>query len=80
MRAVSGFCASRAFIERRELAEARSDTEGLAASRGVPAFAADDDNGTDAADEDAEDRTPKQGLMIPASMGLRFQVPADLAS
>lgn len=66
--------------QRGELAEARCDAEGLAASRGVPAFAADDDNGTDAADEDAEDRAPKQGLMIPASMGLRFQVPMDLAS
>ena len=34
----------------------------------------------DAEDDDAEDRAPKQGLMIPASMGLRFQVPADLVS
>ena len=32
----------------------------------------------DATDDDAEDRAPKQGLMIPSSMGLRFQVPPDL--
>lgn len=31
-------------------------------------------------DDDAQDRAPKQGLMIPASMGLRFQVPPDLVS
>ena len=45
--------------------------------RGVPAFAADESE-ADADEDDAEDRAPKQGLMIPASMGLRFQIPADL--
>src|SRR5690625_4151790 len=78
--ATGGDDAELADDQRGELAEVRSDAEGLAANRGVPAFAADDDNGTDAADEDADDRAPKQGLMIPASMGLRFQVPMDLAS
>jgi hypothetical protein len=47
--------------------------------RGVPAYAADESE-ADAEDDDVEDRAPKQGLMIPASMGLRFQVPSDLAS
>ena len=45
----------------------------------MPAYAADETE-ADAEDDDAEDRAPKQGLMIPASMGLRFQVPADLES
>lgn len=44
---------------------------------GVPANAADDGE-ADATDDDAEDRGPKQGLMLPSSMGLRFQVPTDL--
>jgi len=65
--------------ERGHLVEARTDGEAVAEGRGVPAFAADD-NEADAVDDDAEDRTPKQGLMIPASMGLRFQVPPDLES
>ncbi|GFG73227.1 DISARM system helicase DrmA [Mycobacterium botniense] len=64
--------------ERGHLVEARTDEEALHESRGVPAYA--DDNDADAEDDDAEDRTPKQGLMIPASMGLRFQVPPDLES
>jgi hypothetical protein len=65
--------------ERGHLVEARTDEEALRESRGVPAYAADD-NDADAEDDDAEDRTPRQGLMIPASMGLRFQVPPDLES
>ena len=59
--------------ERGELVEARADDDGLAEGRGVPADAADETE-ADAEDDDAEDRAPKQGLMIPASMGLRFQV------
>jgi hypothetical protein len=62
--------------DRGDLAEIRGDGE--ADGRGVPAIAADDDNGADADDDDTEDRAPKQGLMLSASMGLRFQVPADL--
>ena len=65
--------------ERGHLVEVRTDDEALAESRGVPAYAADETE-ADAEDDDAEDRAPKQGLMIPASMGLRFQVPADLES
>ena len=62
---------------RNDLVEIRSDNDGLTEGRGVPAYAADDTE-ADTEDDDAEDRAPKQGLMIPASMGLRFQVPADL--
>jgi len=68
---------SEGVAERGHLVEARTDGEALAESRGVPAFAADE-NEADAEDDDAEDRAPKQGLMIPASMGLRFQVPPEL--
>lgn len=60
-----------------DLVEVRTDVDGVTEGRGVPAYAADDSE-ADAEDDDAEDRAPKQGLMIPASMGLRFQVPADL--
>lgn len=63
--------------ERGELAEARADENAAAEGRGIPAFSADDGE-ADATDDDAEDRAPKQGLMIPSSMGLRFQVPPDL--
>lgn len=62
---------------RPDVLEVRTDDAGVAEGRGVPAYAADDSE-ADAEDDDAEDRAPKQGLMIPASMGLRFQVPADL--
>lgn len=62
---------------RNELVEVRADDDGVAEGRGVPAYAADDTE-ADTEDDDVEDRAPKQGLMIPASMGLRFQVPADL--
>lgn len=60
-----------------DLVEVRTDSDGVAEGRGVPAYAADDTE-ADSEDDDVEDRAPKQGLMIPASMGLRFQVPADL--
>ena len=46
--------------------------------RGVPAVGADDDGTCRRDEDDAEDQPQKHGLMIPASMGLRFQVPADL--
>ena len=48
-------------------------------SRGVPVGDLDDTSAD--ADEDApEDQGVRRGLMIPASMGLRFQVPLDLES
>jgi hypothetical protein len=65
--------------DRGSLVEARVDEEALAEGRGVPSFAVDEGE-ADAEDDDAEDRAPKQGLMIPSSMGLRFQVPVDLES
>ena len=65
--------------DRGDLVEVRTDDDGLTEGRGLPAYAADETE-ADAEDDDAEDRAPKQGLMIPASMGLRFQVPADLES
>ena len=68
-----------ASAERGDLIEVRTDGDGLADGRGVPAYAADETD-AESEDDDAEDRAPKQGLMIPASMGLRFQVPADLES
>lgn len=63
--------------ERGELTEARADENAATEVRGVPAFATDE-HAADSDDDDAEDRAPKQGLMIPSSMGLRFQVPPDL--
>lgn len=63
----------------RDLIEVRTDDDGLSDGRGVPAYAADEME-ADSDEDDAEDRAPKQGLMIPASMGLRFQVPANLES
>lgn len=68
-----------ASVERGDLLEVRTDADGSAEGRGVPAYAADETE-ADAEDDDVEDRAPKQGLMIPASMGLRFQVPAGLES
>lgn len=65
--------------ERGDLIEVRTDEDGLVEGGGLPAYSADEAE-SDAEDDDTEDRTPKQGLMIPASMGLRFQVPADLES
>lgn len=62
-----------------DLAEVRLDEDGVTEGRGVPTVAADESE-ADAEEDDVEDRAPKQGLMIPASMGLRFQVPSDLAS
>jgi hypothetical protein len=62
-----------------DLVGVRTDDEGLADGRGVPSDA-DDDAAADSGEDDGEDRAPKQGLMIPASMGLRFQVPTSLDS
>ncbi len=64
--------------EANDLTEVRLD-EGYTEGRGVPTVSADE-GGAETEDDDVEDRAPKQGLMIPASMGLRFQVPTDLAS
>ena len=63
----------------RDLVEVRTDDDAVTEGRGVPAYAADETE-ADADDDDVEDRAPKQGLMIPASMGLRFQVPIDLGT
>lgn len=48
-------------------------------SRGVPVGDVDDTT-VDAEEDGAEDSPVRRGLMIPASMGLRFQVPLDLDS
>lgn len=40
----------------------------------------DDDADLGPDEEGGEDATPKRGLMIPASMGLRFQIPIELAA
>lgn len=49
------------------------------ASRGVPLPSVDETT-VDAEEDAAEDAPVKRGLMIPASMGLRFQVPLDVAA
>ena len=48
-------------------------------SRGVPVTAVDETNADDE-DTGIEDEPQRRGLMIPASMGLRCQVPNDLES
>ncbi|BBY80161.1 helicase [Mycolicibacterium pulveris] len=65
--------------ERGELVEPRADVNAVTEVRGVPAPPTDEHE-ADSDDDDPEDRAPKQGLMIPSSMGLRFQVPPDLES
>jgi hypothetical protein len=65
--------------ERGHLVEVRVDGVDAKRGGGVPTQAVDDTE-ADAEDDDAEDRAPKQGLILPASMGLRFQVPPDLES
>jgi hypothetical protein len=47
-------------------------------SRGVP-LTAEDESGAGADEDTAEDEPQKRGLMIPASMGLRCQIPDGLA-
>jgi hypothetical protein len=61
-----------------------ADEEVLAANlmdspegRGVLAVGTDE-NAVDADTDEVDDQPQKRGLMIPASMGLRFQIPADL--
>lgn len=63
------------------------DREGVdpldaAASTGVPVTGSEEDTLSATVDEDpgedTDDEPVRRGLMIPASMGLRFQVPADL--
>ena len=56
-----------------------ADPAALAMTRGVPVDEVEEPT-TDDKDDDAEDRVPRQGLIMPSSMGLRFQVPADLES
>jgi hypothetical protein len=53
----------------------RGDLSGPTGQRGVPAMSVED-GGADADEDDVDDQAPKQGLMIPASMGVRFQLPA----
>ncbi|MGH4019960.1 MAG: DISARM system helicase DrmA, partial [Pseudonocardiaceae bacterium] len=48
-------------------------------SRGVPVTAVDE-SGAGADEDTAEDEPQRRGLMIPASMGLRCQIPDDLDS
>ena len=68
-------------------AETSEDGEGIdpldaAASTGVPVTGSEEDTLNATVDEDpgedTDDEPVRRGLMIPASMGLRFQVPADL--
>ena len=68
-------------------AETSEDGEGIdpldaAASTGVPVTGSEEDMLSATVDEDpgedTDDEPVRRGLMIPASMGLRFQVPADL--
>lgn len=47
------------------------------ASTGVPVTDVDDSS-VQADEDEVEDQPQKRGLMIPASMGLRFQIPEDL--
>jgi hypothetical protein len=53
------------------------DAVDAAESRGVPLTAVDDSSASSDEDE-VEDQPQKRGLMIPASMGLRCQIPEDL--
>ncbi|MCA1703227.1 MAG: hypothetical protein LC808_08110, partial [Actinobacteria bacterium] len=48
-------------------------------SRGVPVTAVDE-SGAGADEDTVEDEPQRRGLMIPASMGLRCQIPDDLDS
>ena len=67
--------------------DASDNSEGIdpldaAASTGVPVTGSEEDTLDATAEEDrgedTDDEPVRRGLMIPASMGLRFQVPADL--
>ena len=63
------------------LTGAHDDLEATA-STGAPVVGVEEETASAAAEEDsgddADDEPVRRGLMIPASMGLRFQVPADL--
>lgn len=59
---------------------APSDTRQVQRAGGLltaPALDTDPSQGIDDDDDDSEDRVPKQGSMLPSSMGLRFQVPTE---
>ncbi|WP_217622780.1 DISARM system helicase DrmA, partial [Streptomyces lunaelactis] len=60
-----------------EAASDVGDAVDAAESRGVPLTAVDDSSASSDEDE-VEDQPQKRGLMIPASMGLRCQIPDDL--
>ena len=63
------------------LTGAQDDLE-AAASTGAPVVGVEEETASvseEDAGEDADDEPVRRGLMIPASMGLRFQVPADPA-
>ena len=67
----------------RDTGEADSDVGDATDARqgrGVPVTAVDEEGADDDADGATEDEPQRRGLMIPASMGLRCQVPADLDS
>ncbi|WP_160049929.1 DISARM system helicase DrmA [Nocardiopsis sp. FR4] len=49
-------------------------------SRGVPVTAVEESGKGAGDDAEAEDQPQQRGLMIPASMGLRYQIPYDLES
>lgn len=66
-------------LEQGPLGEDQTEIVAVSEQRGVPANSSDEPEAENEGD-DPDDRTPKQGLMNPASMGLRFQVPADLES
>ncbi|MGW2216772.1 DISARM system helicase DrmA [Nonomuraea sp. NPDC001684] len=54
------------------------DAEDIHADRGVPLTAVDDTTATADEDTGVEDDPQRRGLVIPASMGLRCQIPAEL--
>ena len=60
-----------------------ADDPEAAASTGAPVTGVEEETASAASEEDpgedADDEPVRRGLMIPASMGLRFQVPADPA-
>jgi hypothetical protein len=60
-----------------DLIEVAVDQSAVREQRGVPVGSPDE---SEAAEEDdhSDDRTTRLGLMVPATMGLRFQVPSDL--
>jgi Helicase conserved C-terminal domain len=53
------------------------DADEATEDRGVP-VSGEGDDGPDGEEDNVEDEPQRRGLMIPASMGLRCQIPADL--